>query len=167
MTPRSEKDYRGSSNTSFILSAAWMASTCARRGRGLPSFLPLAQTGLLDSNRLLVHLWQRKASLSRLTWGLFHKEGLTWVWLAESGCYNLYEKLLWLILIHKLFSSERDIEPPTKSTMAVHGRSMNQSLDLGMITNHMLPESTGQSPELLESTEHSSKPITPNPYSLY
>jgi hypothetical protein len=32
------------------------------------------------------------------------------------------------------------------------------------MTNHRLPESTGQSPELTESTEHSSKPITPNLY---
>jgi hypothetical protein len=30
---------------------------------------------------------------------------------------------------------------------------------------HRIPESIRQSPELLESTEHSSKPITPNPYS--
>jgi hypothetical protein len=37
-------------------------------------------------------------------------------------------------------------------------------LDLGMMTNHRILESTGQSPELSGSTEHSSKPITPNPY---
>jgi hypothetical protein len=42
---------------------------------------------------------------------------------------------------------------------------MNGFLDLGMMTTHRLPESTGQSPELLESTECSSKPVTPNPYS--
>jgi hypothetical protein len=35
---------------------------------------------------------------------------------------------------------------------------MNWSLDLGMMTNHRLLESTGQSPELLESTEHSFEP---------
>jgi hypothetical protein len=34
-----------------------------------------------------------------------------------------------------------------------------------MMTNHMLSESTGQSPELSESTKHSSIPVTPNPYS--
>jgi hypothetical protein len=33
---------------------------------------------------------------------------------------------------------------------------MNWSLDLGMMTNHRLLESTGQSPELSESTEHNS-----------
>jgi hypothetical protein len=44
---------------------------------------------------------------------------------------------------------------------------MNWSLDLGMMTNHRLPESTGQSSELSESTEHSSKPVTPNTYSIY
>jgi hypothetical protein len=42
---------------------------------------------------------------------------------------------------------------------------MNRSLDLGMMTNHRLPQSTGQSPELSKSTEHSSKPVTPNLYS--
>jgi hypothetical protein len=42
---------------------------------------------------------------------------------------------------------------------------MNRSLDLSMMTNHMLPESIGQSLELSESIEHNSKPITPNPYS--
>jgi hypothetical protein len=35
-----------------------------------------------------------------------------------------------------------------------------------MMIDHRLPESTGQSPELSEFTEHSSKPITPNPYSV-
>jgi hypothetical protein len=40
---------------------------------------------------------------------------------------------------------------------------MNQSIDLGMMTNHMLLESTGQSTELSESTERSSKPVNPNP----
>jgi hypothetical protein len=44
---------------------------------------------------------------------------------------------------------------------------MNRSVDLGMMTNHRLLESTGQSLELSESTEHSSKPVTPNPYSPY
>jgi hypothetical protein len=38
------------------------------------------------------------------------------------------------------------------------GRSMNRSLDLGMMTNHRLSESIEQSPDLSESTEHSSKP---------
>jgi hypothetical protein len=37
------------------------------------------------------------------------------------------------------------------------GRSMNRA-DLGMMSNHWLPESTRQSLKLLESTEHSSKP---------
>jgi hypothetical protein len=31
----------------------------------------------------------------------------------------------------------------------------------------MLPESTGQSPELSESTERSSKSVTTNPYSSH
>jgi hypothetical protein len=35
---------------------------------------------------------------------------------------------------------------------------MNRSLDLGMMTNHKLPESIEQSSDLLESTEHSSNP---------
>jgi hypothetical protein len=107
-----------------------MASTGADQGRGLPSFRPLARTDLLDSNRLMVPLWQQKASLSRLmvvtqqvgenmTRWLFHKEGLTWVWLAESCGYNIYQKLLWLILSYKLFSSKRDIEPTTESTSVV------------------------------------------------
>jgi hypothetical protein len=125
MTHASEKDYRACSNTSFILSVAWTASTGADRGRGLPSFLPPAWTGLLDSIRLLVYLCQRKASLSRLmvatqqvgekmTRGLFNKVVLTRVWLAESGGYDLCQKLLWLILSYKLFSLKRDIEPTTE-----------------------------------------------------
>jgi hypothetical protein len=44
-------------------------------------------------------------------------------------------------------------------TVLMGGRSMNRSLDLGMMTNHRLLESTGQSPELSESTEHSSIPV--------
>jgi hypothetical protein len=44
---------------------------------------------------------------------------------------------------------------------------MNQSLDLGIMTNHELSESTGQSPELLESTECNSKPVTTNLYSQH
>jgi hypothetical protein len=35
------------------------------------------------------------------------------------------------------------------------------------MTNHRLSEFIGQSPELLESTKHSSNSITPNPYSPY
>jgi hypothetical protein len=116
--------------TTFILSVIWTATTDADWGRGLPSFLPLARTGLLDSIRLLDHLWQWKTSLSRLmiathqvgekmTWGLFNKEGLTWVWLVESGGYNIYQKLLSLILSYKLFSSKHNIEPTTKSTVVV------------------------------------------------
>jgi hypothetical protein len=100
------------------------------QGRGLPSFLPPTRTGLLDPIRLLVHLWQRKASLSRLMIGtqqvgekmtrmLFHKEDLTWVWLAESGGYDLCQKLLWLILSYKLISLKRDIKPTTESTVTV------------------------------------------------
>jgi hypothetical protein len=42
-----------------------MASIGDDQGRGLPKFLPLAQTGLRDSI-LLHYLWQRRASLSRL-----------------------------------------------------------------------------------------------------
>jgi hypothetical protein len=37
---------------------------------------------------------------------------------------------------------------------------MNRSLDLGMMTNHRLLESIGQSPKLSESIERSSKPVT-------
>jgi hypothetical protein len=44
---------------------------------------------------------------------------------------------------------------------------MNRSLDLGMMTNHRLSDSTDQSPELSESTEYSSKFVTPNPYTSY
>jgi hypothetical protein len=40
---------------------------------------------------------------------------------------------------------------------------MNRSLDLGMMTNERLLESTEQSPKLSESTKHSSKPITQIP----
>jgi hypothetical protein len=47
------------------------------------------------------------------------------------------------------------------------GRSMNLSLDLGMMTNHRLPEFIGQSLELSESTKGSSKTVTPNLYSPY
>jgi hypothetical protein len=36
-----------------------------------------------------------------------------------------------------------------------------------MMTNHRLPESIGQSPELSEYTEHSSIPVTLNLYSPY
>jgi hypothetical protein len=118
MTPVSEKGYRACSNTG------------TDRGRGLPGFLPPAWTSLVDSIQLLVHLWQQKASLSRLmvatqqvgekmTWGLFNKEGLTWVWLAESGGYDLCQKLLWLILSYKLFSLKCNIEPTTESTVTV------------------------------------------------
>jgi hypothetical protein len=57
MTPGSEKDYRASSITTFILSVVWMASTGVDQGRGPPSFLHLAHTGLLDSIRLLDLLW--------------------------------------------------------------------------------------------------------------
>jgi hypothetical protein len=35
------------------------------------------------------------------------------------------------------------------------------------MTNHRLPESTEQSLQLSKNTEHSSNPITPNPYSPY
>jgi hypothetical protein len=137
ITPGSEKDYRASSNTSFILSVAWMASTGTHHGRGMSSFLPLAQTGLLDSNWPLVYLWQQKASFSRLmvatqqvrekmTWGLFHKEGLTRVCLAERCGYNLYQKLLWLILSCKFFS-ECDIDPTIESTVAILPRRIDWS----------------------------------------
>jgi hypothetical protein len=52
-------------------------------------------------------------------------------------------------------------------TIFVGGCSMIQSLDLGMMTNHRLSESTEQSLELSESIQHRSKPVTPNPYSPY
>jgi hypothetical protein len=44
---------------------------------------------------------------------------------------------------------------------------MNRSVDVDMMTNHRLSESTGSSLELLESTEHSFILVTPNPYSSY
>jgi hypothetical protein len=65
MTPESEKDYRASNIIAFILSTAGTASTGDDRRRGMPSFLPLARTVLLDSI-LLDHLWLQKASWSRL-----------------------------------------------------------------------------------------------------
>jgi hypothetical protein len=40
-------------------------------------------------------------------------------------------------------------------------------LRFGYDVYHRLPESTGQSPELSESTERSSKPVTPNPDSSH
>jgi hypothetical protein len=52
-------------------------------------------------------------------------------------------------------------------TILMGGRSTNRSLDLGMMTNHRILESIEQSPKLSESTEHSSKPVTANPYSLH
>jgi hypothetical protein len=49
-----------------------------------------------------------------------------------------------------------------------HGWSLHEPvLRFGYDDYHRLPESIGQSPELLESTERSSKPVTPNPYSSY
>jgi hypothetical protein len=128
MTPLSEKDYRASNITMFILSTIWKFSTRDDRGRGLPSFLPLARTDLLNSIRLLDHLWQWKASLNRLmvaahqvgemmTWELFIKEGLIFVWLAESGGHIICQKLLWFILSSNLFSSKCDIEHTTESTV--------------------------------------------------
>jgi hypothetical protein len=42
---------------------------------------------------------------------------------------------------------------------------MSRSLDLGMMKNHRLSESTEQSPEVSESIKHSSEVVTPNPYS--
>jgi hypothetical protein len=65
MTPGSEKDYRTSSVTTFILSVASMASTGDDRRRDLPSFPLLDQTGRRGSI-LLLHLWKQKASSSRL-----------------------------------------------------------------------------------------------------
>jgi hypothetical protein len=58
MTPGSEKDYKASSIIIFILCTAWTVSTGTDRGRGVPSFLSLARTGLPDSIQLLDHLWQ-------------------------------------------------------------------------------------------------------------
>jgi hypothetical protein len=48
-------------------------------------------------------------------------------------------------------------------TIFMGGRSMNRSIDLGMMSTPGFLESTGHSPELSESTERSSKPVTPNP----
>jgi hypothetical protein len=118
---------------------AWTAYIGTDRGRGLPSFLPPARTGLLDSIRYLVHLWQRKACLStlmvatqqvgeKMTWGLFNNEGLTRVRLAESCGYDLCQVLLWLILSYKLLSSKCDIEPTTESTTTVRPKEQ--------LTNH-------------------------------
>ncbi len=105
-----KKDYRASSITTFILSMDWTASTGSNQGRGMPSFVPLALTGLLDPIRLLVHLWQWKECSNRLmvatqqveekmTWGLLNKEGLTQVWLTESSGYNLCQKVLRLTIL--------------------------------------------------------------------
>jgi hypothetical protein len=112
-----------------------MASTCVDRGRGLPSFLPLARTGLMDSTRLLDHLWQQKSRLSRLMVAtqqvgendmrVVQQGRLDAVWLTESGGYNLCQNQLWLILSYKLFLSKRDIEPTTKSTMAVRPKRID------------------------------------------
>jgi hypothetical protein len=65
MTPESEKDYRTSSITTFILSVASMASTCDDRRSDLPSFPLLARISRRGSI-LLLPLWKQKASLSRL-----------------------------------------------------------------------------------------------------
>jgi hypothetical protein len=90
-----KKDYRTNSITTIILSTAWMASTGEDRRRDLPNFLLPARTGH-RSSIMWLHLWQWKASLSRLmvatqqvgekmTWGLYAYEGLAMVWLAKSG----------------------------------------------------------------------------------
>jgi hypothetical protein len=65
MTARSEIDYKASSITVFIPSVTGTASTGDDKMRGLPSFPLLARTGHRGSI-LLLHLWQQKASLSRL-----------------------------------------------------------------------------------------------------
>jgi hypothetical protein len=99
-------------------------------GGGLTSFLPRARTGLRNSIRLLVHLWQPKTILSwlmvatqqvgdKMTQELFNKGGLTQFLLAESGGYDLCQKLLWPTLSYKLFSSRHDIKLTTESTMVV------------------------------------------------
>jgi hypothetical protein len=80
---------------SVILISAWTACTSNDRRRELPSVLSLARTAHRGSI-LLLHLWQWKASLSRLMvatqqvgekddMGALDKERLTVVWLAESG----------------------------------------------------------------------------------
>jgi hypothetical protein len=95
ITPRSEKDYKASNIIVFILSVAWTASTGDDRRRDLPSFLPLAWASHQGSIMLL-HLWQQKASWSRLMvatqqvgekddMGALDKERLVMDWLAESG----------------------------------------------------------------------------------
>jgi hypothetical protein len=117
----------------FILSAAWMASTGADQGRGLPSILPLARTGLMDFIRLLDHLWQRKVILSRLvvaTQQVGRKDDIRAV---QQGRLDLqkvvvttYAKSCYDSLYFKyLFSSKRDIEPTTESTVAVQPKRID------------------------------------------
>jgi hypothetical protein len=49
-----------------------------------------------------------------------------------------------------------------------HGWSLLELvIRFGYDDYRMLLDSTGHIPELLESTKHSSKPVTPNPYSPY
>jgi hypothetical protein len=80
---------------------------------------------------------------------------------VESPLYPLHRLVCQTSLYHIL----RQVVPILVHgcTILMGGHSMNRSIDLGMMTNHRLPKSTGQRPELSESTEHSSKPITQIP----
>jgi hypothetical protein len=106
MTPGSKIDYRANSITAIILSAAWIASTSDDRRRYLPSFLLPARIGHQGSI-LWLHLWQRRASLSRLVvatqqvWenhdmGALGKEGWLWFDLKKAVVASNAQKLLLL-----------------------------------------------------------------------
>jgi hypothetical protein len=66
MTPRSKEDYRARQHHNIYYRRGLDGLHRRCRGRGLPRFLPLVRTGLLDSIRLLDDLWQRRTSLSKL-----------------------------------------------------------------------------------------------------
>jgi hypothetical protein len=106
MTPTSQKDYRASNITTFILSTAWTTSTGNDRRRDLPSIPLLARTGRRGTI-LLLHQWQWKASLSRLMvatqqgggnhdMGALDKEASLLVDLQKAVVVS-YAKLLWLM----------------------------------------------------------------------
>jgi hypothetical protein len=85
-----------------------MASTGAVQGRGLPRFLPLVRTVLLDSIRLLDDLWQQKASLSRLMVTTQQVEGKDDMRAIQQAGLDM-----------GLTCRKRDIEPTTESTVTV------------------------------------------------
>jgi hypothetical protein len=121
-----KKNYKASSITTFILSTAWMASTGDDRGRGTPSFLPLAWTGRWDSI-LLLHIWNWKASLSRLVDATQQLGGKRWHDGYLSRMARLKFDLEKVVVLsysksfydrcQKLFSSKCDIDHTTESTM--------------------------------------------------